>query len=95
MKILFLVPLCILLGCVHVTTQEMKPTAEIYDPNGALATGHIGAGGYDAGQFVQQTGFIKLNYPERDDYNPKAATRQCQKWIKMCEWWCAEDLEGR
>jgi hypothetical protein len=53
---------------------------------------------YSDGQFVEQTNFIKLNHPEPEDYNPKANDLfKCPsgRWMKRCEWWCAEDIEGQ
>lgn len=92
MKKLIVLIAFLLIGCATARTGSIDTPTQQYDPNGALTTGHIGAGGYDAGQFIPQDGFIKLNYPERDDYNPKATTRQCSKWVKRCEWWCADDM---
>lgn len=57
---------------------------------------------YVRGQFreTEQTNFIKLNYPEPEDYNPKSddplMRGQCSgNWIKRCEWWCEQDINGR
>ena len=57
---------------------------------------------YVSGQFVEQTGFIKLNHPEPENYNPKLNdplhpeywNTQPSDWIKRCEWWLRRDLES-
>ena len=88
--------------------EQASLSQELYDPNKALSTGKIGAGGYLPGQFVEQKGSVKLGYPEPDNYNPRIEsapgvpkkvkpgeifdTHSPEDYIKRCEWWLRSNL---
>jgi hypothetical protein len=71
-----------------------------------LSIGCVGMGGYDTGQFVPQTGLIKLNHPEPDTnkflckkkedmLHPERWNTSDLVWTKRCEWWLKTELDGR
>jgi len=50
-------------------------------------------GGYNDGQFApdRNEGFIKLNTPESDNFNPRVGSDPfCVGWVKKCEWHCMD-----
>lgn len=67
-----------------------------------LTIGCAGRNLYVPGQFVEQTGFIKLSHPEPEHYNPKLNdplhpeywNTSDSDWTKRCEWWLRRDIEG-